>query len=182
VRFVATLRGGGILLFTPERETPTRGEIMTVKSHNGFVSEGSVVGYTGYAGHFYGYKLLREVFIPEAGYRWIGQYADASKDGSELNTHDDLILLSKKDIESVYPLRWTPGKKFAKGDVLVGYSKESGKRVVLLYVSEDEVQRLTPMDGYTDQGRGSMNFYSENLRDLDRVQTRGTEKKYFSEL
>jgi hypothetical protein len=156
---------------------------MTASKHNGLFGHGDIVGYQG-SSRFYGYKLLKQVYIEQiAEYRWIAQPGSSKEPETfDVNGPESITLLSASVINSDYSSKWVPGNKYEKGDILTG-TTEDGKLVVLFYVSDAEVQRLTVSGAYSgDQGYASLEHYRSELKDLKMLKTRGITNKRFSEV
>jgi hypothetical protein len=157
---------------------------MTVKKHNGSYTNGTVVGYTSYSGkELYSYKLVKEVYVEATGdYRWIAQYGKVKLSENKFVPDNDgqtFYVFSDKEIKDGYPEVWTKDPEFVKGDILEGKTS-SGKRVVLLYVSNQHVERLTPLDEqYSgEKGWGSLAHYQGELTDIKALTTSLTSARF----
>lgn len=147
---------------------------MATEEHNGSLSNNSIVGYVNLSGTFYGYKLLKYVYVSAADvYVWLGQYGHVSSGVWTPNEGDALEVLTDENIKDGYEMSWKPDPEYKKGDILIGESSD-GTRVVLLYISETRIERLTPLgkdahDGFT--GYGTLAFYRSKLKDVRVLKT-----------
>lgn len=143
---------------------------MAAKKHNNDVTSGDIVGYSGsYGTRFYGYKLVKEVWVTAVSdYVWLAQYGtvDSENKFKANNDGENIQVLTADTIKTDYTEVWTPNPEFTKGDILVGTHESSGTRVVLHYVSDTHVERLTPYDGLGDTGWGSMAHYRGRLENI----------------
>ena len=146
---------------------------MATEKHNGSFGNNSIVGYVGLSGNFYGYKLLKYVYVGAADVHvWLGQYGRVDR-GTNVWTPDggtgSIQVLTDGDIKDSYGMSWTPDLeyKYKKGDILTGEGTD-GTRVVLLYISETRVERLTPFkkDAYSSTGHGTLAFYQDELKNI----------------
>ncbi len=145
---------------------------MATEKHNGSFTNNSIVGYVGLSSNFYGYRLLKYVYVGAADvYVWLGQYGRVDR-GTNVWTPDSqgegaIQVLTVKDIKDSYGMSWTPDLEYKKGDILTGEGTD-GTRVVLLYISETRVERLTPFkkDAYSSTGHGTLAFYQDELKNI----------------
>lgn len=146
---------------------------MATVEHKGSFTAGAVVVYTGY-GTNYGYSLVKEIYIDAIGeYRWIAEPVKIVGNEVVKYTNVHLELISDKYINDECKSRWTKDPEYKKGDILIGESSD-GTRVVLLYISETRIERLTPLgkdahDGFT--GYGTLAFYRNKLKDVRVLKT-----------
>lgn len=149
---------------------------MTVKKHAGNFTNGTIVGYTSYSGtQLYAYKLVQEVWVSAIGeYRWIAQYGKVTLSENKFVPDNDgktFYVFTDQEIKDGYPEVWTKDPEYKKGDILEAKSP-GGKRVVLLYISNSQVERLTPTDGgLGDKGWGSLAHYQGELTDFKVLKT-----------
>jgi len=157
---------------------------MASVKHGGSFYRNDVVGYNGGSGRFYGYKLLKRVYVEEIdAHRWIAAYGSAAPEADfVIGSESSVALLTPSNIRSEYQYKWSKDSDYKKGDILSG-TGDDGTRVVLLYLSDAEVQRLTPDGPYSgDQGYGGLAHYQVMLKDLVVLKTRGLGSKRFSEI
>lgn len=146
---------------------------------------GDILVYEGLSGSLHGGKMLKEVWIEEIdAYRWIYQGGQVkgnqwvpSSDGKEVH------MASLDDIMSSLDKKWTKDELSpVKGDILVGTDGD-GKRVVLYFESSALIHRLTPGVGLQSKtGAGSLEFYRNQMKDLEVIKTSKSEGKLFSEI
>ena len=149
---------------------------MATTDHKGNYSVGTIVGYKSYSGTVYGYKLVKEVFLSEtAKYYWITQPGKV-KDNKFVSTNQDLTIQSEKEINDSYPLKWTADPEYAKGDILVGKEKKSGKTMLFVFLSKQHVERLTPRGDMVVDGQfgySTLSDYESNFGPLKIHTTQG---------
>lgn len=149
---------------------------MAVKKHAGSFAEGAIVGYTSYHGkEMYAYKLVQQVWIEAVGLcRWIAQSGKVLLPENKFVPDSDgeaFYVFTDQEIKDGYPEIWTKDPEYAKGDLLEAKSA-AGKRVVLLYISNSYIERLTPLDdGLADRGWGSLAHYGGELTDFKILKT-----------
>jgi len=156
---------------------------MAVKKHAGSFAEGTIVGYASYSGkELYAYKLVQEVWVGAVGeYRWIAQYGKVLLSENKFVPDSEgktFYVFTDKEIKDGYPEVWTKDPEYTKGDLLEAKSA-AGKRVVLLYISNSHVERLTPTDGgLGDKGWGSLAHYKGELTDFKILKTSLGENRF----
>lgn len=158
---------------------------MVSVEHKQNYNTGTIVGNDGsYGTKLYGCKLLMDTYVNEVGgYVWLVQYGTVGSDNkfTPRNGGKDIQVLTDKDIKENYKKKWIPDPEYKKGDVLLAETK-SGKRVVLLYLDENHVERLTPTDEAAwDSGWGSLAHYKSELKNF-KVHTSHLKGSKFSEL
>lgn len=148
---------------------------MATEKHNNSFSEGSIVGYVGLSSNFYGYKLLKYVYVGAADvYVWLGQYGRVVQNAWTADSQGEgaIQVLTVQDIKDSYGTSWTPDLEYKKGDILTGEGAD-GTRVVLIYFTDRYVERLTPFkeDAYSSTGHGTLAFYQDELKNIQVLKT-----------
>lgn len=144
---------------------------MSIAKHNELVETGDIVGYGGSWQTFYGYKLLKKVYVEQLdAYVWLGQYGTVGNDNKFKadNGGKTIQVISSGDLKNDYHSAWTPDVKYEKGDILVG---NDGTRVMLfVYISDSHVERLTArsdMGSYDKHGYSTLEDYKTNFGPLE---------------
>ena len=164
------------VLFIPESKSQGERNMATT-DHKGSCIVDDIVGYAAYSGTVYGYKLVKEVYLSEtAKYHWIVQPGKVKDNKFVPKPGNEMTIVSKKEINDGYPLRWTPDAEFAKGDILVGKDKKSGTTMLFVFLTKQHVERLTPRsDMMTDGqfGYSTLSDYEGNFGPLKIHKTQG---------
>lgn len=164
------------VLFIPESKSQGERNMATT-DHNGSYSVGTIVGYKSYSGTVYGYKLVKEVYLSETGkYHWIVQPGKVQGNAFVLNSGSEMTIISEKEINDSYTQTWTADAEYAKGDILVGKDKKTGKVMLFVFLSKQHVERLTPrsdMIADTQFGYSTLTDYESNFGPLEIHKTKG---------
>lgn len=155
---------------------------MAITEHKGSgLYNGDIVVYSGSFGTNYGYELLKSVWVTEAeSYMWVVRglkILDGQNKVTYLSSDKtSLDLLTTKDVEDSYPLKWTKDPEFKKGDILIGKDTKANKTMLFVYLADDHVERLTPrsdMLGDDQFGYSTLSDYAGNFGPLKVHTTQG---------
>ncbi|WAB09323.1 hypothetical protein SEA_STELLA_83 [Streptomyces phage Stella] len=152
---------------------------MASTAHKGNFGTDDIVVYGYSSGTSYGYRLVKQIWISEIGdYRWISTPIKVRNNEVIEYTNGSFELVSDKTVRDEYPNRWTKDPEYTKGDILVGKSKNSSKKMLFVYLANDHVERLTPRDDYgfgeDDQfGYSTLTDYETNFGPLTIHRTTG---------
>jgi len=152
---------------------------MAFTEHNGSFGKYDVVVSPSSYGVSYGYKLVKQVFVDEVGeYRWIATPVKIRDNELIEYTSGSFELLKGSLVKNEYKSKWTKDPEFKKGDILVGKSKNSNKKMLFVFLAVDHVERLTPRDDYgfgvDDQfGYSTLSDYETNFGPLTVHKTQG---------
>lgn len=152
---------------------------MATTEHKGNLYNNDVVGYKNSYGTFYGYRLLKLVYIDAIGdYRWLVQSTKVNNGSNEAVAYGDatqINIASEGDLKDSYPLKWSKDPEYKKGDILVGKKKNGGK-MLFVYLANDHVERLTERDDMLANdgfGYSTLSDYETNFGPLTIHRTQG---------